>query len=114
RALGSRFALDDFGSGLSSFGYLKNLPIDFLKIDGMFVKDMDTDPLDKGMVEAIKTVADTMKLTTIAEFVENTEVLEELRKVGIDLGQGYGIAHPKPFAEFISGGKDSNVVWLST
>lgn len=114
RELGSRFALDDFGSGLSSFGYLKNLPIDFLKIDGMFVKDMDTDPLDKGMVEAIKTVADTMKLTTIAEFVENTEVLEELRKIGVDLGQGYGIAHPKPFAEFISGGKDSNVVWLST
>lgn len=114
RELGCKFALDDFGSGLSSFGYLKNLPIDFLKIDGMFIKDMHTDSLDKGMVEAIKTVADTMELTTIAEFVENEEIVEELRKLGIDLGQGYGIAHPKPFTEFLSETQDDNVIWLSS
>ncbi|MCU7916264.1 MAG: EAL domain-containing protein [Candidatus Thiodiazotropha sp. (ex Gloverina cf. vestifex)] len=114
RAIGCRFALDDFGSGLSSFGYLKNLPLDFVKIDGMFVKDMHVDPLDRSMVEAIHTVASTMKLTTIAEFVENDEVKEELRKIGIDLGQGYGIAHPKPFAEYISGENSSNVIWLRT
>jgi Amt family ammonium transporter len=114
RDLGCRFALDDFGSGLSSFGYLKNLPIDYLKIDGMFIKDMNTDSLDKGMVEAIKTVADTMRLTTIAEFVENDEIILELRRVGIDLGQGYGIARPKPFEDFISETDDSNVIWLST
>ncbi len=113
RELGCRFALDDFGSGLSSFGYLKNLPIDFLKIDGMFIKDMNTDSLDRGMVEAIKTVADTMRLTTIAEFVENDAIIEELRRVGIDLGQGYGIANPKPFDDFISETDDSNVIWLS-
>ncbi|MEW8052879.1 MAG: EAL domain-containing protein [Candidatus Thiodiazotropha sp.] len=113
RELGCRFALDDFGSGLSSFGYLKNLPIDYLKIDGMFIKDMNNDSLDKGMVEAIKTVADTMRLTTIAEFVENDAIIEELRRVGIDLGQGYGIAHPKPFEKFISETDDSNVIWLS-
>jgi Amt family ammonium transporter len=114
RNLGCRFALDDFGSGLSSFGYLKNLPIDYLKIDGMFVKDMNTDSLDKGMVQAIKTVADTMKLTTIAEFVENDEIFEELRNMGISLGQGYGIAMPKPFKEFISETDESNVIWLSS
>jgi diguanylate cyclase (GGDEF)-like protein/PAS domain S-box-containing protein len=114
RELGCRFALDDFGSGLSSFGYLKNLPIDYLKIDGMFIKGMNTDSLDKGMVEAIKTVADTMRLTTIAEFVENDEIVSELRRVGIGLGQGYGIARPKPFEDFISETDDSNVIWLST
>jgi Amt family ammonium transporter len=114
RDLGCRFALDDFGSGLSSFGYLKNLPIDYVKIDGMFIKDMNTDSLDKGMVEAIKTVADTMRLTTIAEFVENDEIIVELRRVGIDLGQGFGIARPKPFEVFISETNDSNVIWLST
>jgi diguanylate cyclase (GGDEF)-like protein/PAS domain S-box-containing protein len=110
---GCRFALDDFGSGLSSFGYLKNLPVDYLKIDGMFIKDMVTDSLDRGMVEAIKTVADTMRLTTIAEFVENDAIMEELRQMGIDLAQGYGIAHPKPLEDFISQTSESNVIWLS-
>jgi Amt family ammonium transporter len=109
---GCHFALDDFGSGLSSFGYLKNLPVDYLKIDGMFIKDMVTDSLDKGMVEAIKTVADTMRLTTIAEFVENDSIIEELRRMGIGLGQGYGIAQPRPLEEFISDADDSNVIWL--
>jgi Amt family ammonium transporter len=109
---GCHFALDDFGSGLSSFGYLKNLPVDYLKIDGMFIKDMLTDSLDKGMVEAIKTVADTMRLTTIAEFVENDTIIEELRLMGIGLGQGYGIARPRPLEDYISKADDSNVIWL--
>ncbi|MES9970020.1 MAG: EAL domain-containing protein [Candidatus Thiodiazotropha sp.] len=113
RELGCRFTLDDFGSGLSSFGYLKNLPIDYLKIDGMFVKDITTNSLDKGMVEAIKTIADSMRLTTIAEFVENDVIIEELRRLGIGLGQGFGIARPKPFKEFISETDESNVIWLS-
>ena len=115
REIGCRFALDDFGSGLSSFGYLKNLPIDFLKIDGMFVKDMHANPMDRGMVEAIKTVADTMQLPTIAEFVEDQKIIEDLRQIGIDLGQGYGIARPKPIEEYIpTNGPNSNVIWLTT
>lgn len=113
RKIGCRFALDDFGSGLSSFGYLKNLPIDYLKIDGMFVRNMHTDPMDRGMVEAIKTVADTMQLTTIAEFVEDDLILKELKHIGIDLGQGYRIAKPKPIEAYLARqGSQSNVIWL--
>jgi EAL domain-containing protein (putative c-di-GMP-specific phosphodiesterase class I) len=113
RKIGCRFALDDFGSGLSSFGYLKNLPIDYLKIDGMFVRDLHTDPMDRGMVEAIKTVADTMQLTTIAEFVEDDLILKELKHIGIDLGQGYRLAKPKPIEEYLTRlGLQSNVTWL--
>jgi diguanylate cyclase (GGDEF)-like protein/PAS domain S-box-containing protein len=115
REIGCRFALDDFGSGLSSFGYLKNLPIDFLKIDGMFVKDMHINPMDRGMVGAIKTVADTMHLTTIAEFVESQEVIDELRQTGIDYGQGYGIAKPQPIASLFPRNVGyNNVIWLNT
>ncbi|PVV06988.1 MAG: hypothetical protein B6D77_14800 [gamma proteobacterium symbiont of Ctena orbiculata] len=113
RELGCRFALDDFGSGLSSFGYLKNLPIDYLKIDGMFIKGIDTNNLDKGMVEAIQTVADSIRLTTIAKFVENDVIIEELNELGINLGQGFGIAEPKPFKDFLSETDESNVIWLS-
>ncbi|MES9861774.1 MAG: EAL domain-containing protein [Candidatus Thiodiazotropha sp. LLP2] len=113
RGIGCRFALDDFGSGLSSFAYLKNLPIDYLKIDGMFVKDMHKNPMDRGMVEAIKTVADTMKLTTIAEFVEDGEILIELQRIGIDLGQGFSIAKPKPIDEYLAEiGDQNNIIWL--
>ncbi|MET0028909.1 MAG: EAL domain-containing protein [Candidatus Thiodiazotropha sp.] len=115
REIGCRFALDDFGSGLSSFGYLKNLPIDYLKIDGMFIKDMQTNPMDRGMVEAIKTVADTMRLPTVAEFVESDEVVDILRQIGIDYGQGYGIAKPQSIENFLPKDDDrSNVIWLSS
>jgi diguanylate cyclase (GGDEF)-like protein/PAS domain S-box-containing protein len=97
RALGCKFSLDDFGAGMCSFAYLKHLPVDFLKIDGSFVKDMLDDPIDGAMVEAINHIGHVMGKHTIAEFVENHEILACLRDIGVDFGQGYGIAKPKPF-----------------
>jgi EAL domain-containing protein (putative c-di-GMP-specific phosphodiesterase class I) len=97
RRLGCRFSLDDFGAGMSSFAYLKHLPVDFLKIDGAFVKDMATNPIDAAMVEAINRIGHVMGKRTIAEFVENMDVLSELRRIGVDYAQGYGIAKPAPF-----------------
>jgi len=96
KGIGCQFALDDFGSGLSSFAYLKNLPVDYLKIDGAFVKDMTHDAIDRAMVESIHRIGNVMNLKTIAEFVENNEILDALKEVGVDYAQGYGIAHPKP------------------
>ncbi len=93
---GCSFALDDFGSGLSSFAYLKNLPIDFLKIDGLFVRDILSDPIDLAMVKSINDIAHLMGKKTIAEYVENEQILEKLREVGVDYAQGYGIAKPAP------------------
>ena len=95
KQLGCLFALDDFGSGLSSFAYLKSLDVDYLKIDGAFVKDMVEDPIDRAMVESIHNIGNVLKLKTIAEFVENDEVLQALKKVGVDFAQGYGIACPR-------------------
>ncbi len=100
--LGCRFALDDFGSGLSSFGYLKNLPVDYLKIDGMFVKDMVDDPIDKAMVKSINDIGHVMDMKTIAEFVENDAIMEQLKELGVDYAQGYGIGKPKPFHDVIN------------
>ncbi len=97
RALGCKFSLDDFGAGMSSFAYLKHLPVDFLKIDGEFVKNMLNDPIDCAMVEAINHIGHVMGKLTIAEFVENEEILARLRDIGVDFAQGYGIAEPKPF-----------------
>jgi diguanylate cyclase (GGDEF)-like protein/PAS domain S-box-containing protein len=97
RKLGCRFALDDFGAGMSSFAYLKHLPVDLLKIDGTFVKDMANDPIDAAMVEAINGIGHVMGKHTIAEFVENAAVLAELQRIGVDFAQGYGIAKPVPF-----------------
>lgn len=99
---GCRFSLDDFGSGLSSFGYLKTLPVDYLKIDGAFVKDILSDKIDEAMVEAIHKVGHVMQLQTIAEFVENDEIAERLRQIGVNYAQGYGIAHPEPLDEILN------------
>ncbi|MHB1677910.1 MAG: EAL domain-containing protein [Sulfuriferula sp.] len=96
KKLGCRFSLDDFGSGLSSFGYLKNLPVDFIKIDGSFVKDMASDPIDRAMVEAINQIGHVMHIQTIAEWVENKATLVLLREIGIDYAQGYHIGKPVP------------------
>ena len=96
KALGCLFALDDFGSGLSSFAYLKNLPVDFIKIDGVFVKDIVDDPIDFTMVKSIQEIAGVMGKLTIAEFVENQAILNKLRTIGVDYAQGYGIGRPQP------------------
>jgi len=96
---GCRFALDDFGSGISSFGYLKQLPVDFLKIDGEFVRDMLLDPIDRSMVEAINKVGHSLKICTIAEFVEDAETLEMLGAMGVDFAQGYFIDRPGPVSD---------------
>ena len=97
--MGCFFSLDDFGSGLSSFTYLKNLPVDFLKIDGHFVKNVVRDPIDRAFVESINQIGHVMGLTTIAEFVENKTILATLHEIGIDYAQGYGIEIPKPLSE---------------
>lgn len=96
REIGCRFALDDFGVGLSSFGYLKNLPVDYLKLDGCFVQNMVTDNIDRAMVEAINQIGHTMNIRTIAEFVESEETLEAVREIGVDYAQGYVISKPVP------------------
>lgn len=97
RALGCSFALDDFGSGLSSFAYLKNLSVDFLKIDGTFIKDMVNNPIDLAMVKSINEIGHTMGIQTVAEFVEDQDTLHKLEQLGVDFAQGYGIAKPAPF-----------------
>jgi diguanylate cyclase (GGDEF)-like protein/PAS domain S-box-containing protein len=97
RGLGCRFALDDFGVGVSSFTYLKHLPVDYLKIDGSFVKDMRRDPVNHAMVEAIHRIGHIMGKKTIAESVEHRDTLKSLRAIGVDYAQGFGIAMPAPF-----------------
>ena len=92
---GCQFALDDFGSGLSSFAYLKNLPVDYLKIDGTFVKDIVNEPVDLAMVKAINDMGHVLGKKTIAEFVESEAILEKLRELGVDYAQGYYIGRPQ-------------------
>lgn len=96
KKMGCRFSLDDFGIGLSSFGYLKYLPVDYLKIDGSFVKGILSDRVDRAMVDAINRVGHIIGIQTIAEFVDNDKVLDELRNIGVDFAQGYGIHQPEP------------------
>jgi len=93
--LGCSFALDDFGSGFSSFAYLKNLPVEFIKIDGMFVRDIAHDSIDQEMVRSITNIAKAMGKQTIAEFVENDTIKKILVGFGVDYVQGYGIAKPQ-------------------
>ena len=96
KALGCRFSLDDFGTGLSSFSYLKTLPVNYLKIDGGFVRDLATDAIDRAMVEAVHHIGHIMGLRTIAECVESNAILEKLREIGVDYCQGYALGRPRP------------------
>lgn len=98
RKLGIRFALDDFGSGLASFGYLRNLPIDLLKIDGSFVRRIHRDRIDYSMVKSIHGLASSMHIKTVAEFVENEEILNLLGDIGIDYAQGFWLHEPEPLS----------------
>ena len=93
---GFRFSLDDFGSGLSSFSYLRTLPVDYLKIDGAFVKRIVTDPIDRAMVKSINEIGHVMGMKTIAEYVENDCILQQIKELHVDYAQGYHISSPLP------------------
>jgi len=99
REKGCRFALDDFGTGLSSFAYLKNLKVDYLKIDGVFIRDMVNDPIDYAMVKSIHEVGHVTGMQTIAEFVEDEAIRNKLAEIGVDFAQGYGISVPRPIED---------------
>jgi len=101
---GCGFSLDDFGSGMSSLGYLKHLPVDYLKIDGVFIRDIAHDRVDRAMVEAINNVGHIMGIRTVAECVETAETLAVLKDIGVDYAQGFGIARPVPYVELRSMG----------
>ena len=101
--LGCKFSLDDFGTGLSSFAYLKDMDVDFLKIDGSFVQNITQDKVSFSMVSAMNQIGHAMNLTTIAEYVENEAILEVLKEIGIDYAQGYCIGKPQPFYQQLLG-----------
>jgi EAL domain-containing protein (putative c-di-GMP-specific phosphodiesterase class I) len=101
RTRGCRLALDDFGTGVSSFAYLKNLPVDYVKIDGEFVRDIVDDEIDMAMVRSINEIARLMGKRTIAEYVENDAILDKLRGIGVDYVQGYGVGRPQPIEGFL-------------
>ena len=101
-SMGCQFALDDFGVGLSSFSYLKSLPVDQLKIDGEFVKDLLADEVSAAMVAAINQVGHTLGLTTVAEFVENAGIKDRLTEMGVDYVQGFGVCKPMPLDEMLA------------
>ncbi|WP_334190269.1 EAL domain-containing protein [Noviherbaspirillum sp.] len=102
KKLGCRFALDDFGSGFSSFAYLKMLPVDYLKIDGMFVRDITANGVNHALVRAINDVGHVMGMETIAEFVENDAILDVIRDLGVDYAQGHAVGSVKPLLDVSS------------
>jgi EAL domain-containing protein (putative c-di-GMP-specific phosphodiesterase class I) len=101
RSLGVQMALDDFGAGASSFGYLKSLPVDYLKIDGQFIRDIIEDPLHEAAVRCFVDVAKIIGVKTVAEFVDRAEVLVKLREIGIDYAQGFLLHRPEPLQHLL-------------
>jgi len=101
RQMGCGVALDDFGTGLSSLSYLRSLPINMLKIDGSFVRDVLTDSKAESMIEAVAYLARSMKLITVAEYVETEEIRVRVQHLGVDYAQGYAIGRPTPLAEVL-------------
>jgi EAL domain-containing protein (putative c-di-GMP-specific phosphodiesterase class I) len=94
RALGTSFAVDDFGTGFASYAYLKFLPVDYLKIDGSFVRNLETDPVDRALVSSINHIGHVLGMKTIAEWAETPELIERLRAMGVDYAQGFGVGRP--------------------
>ncbi len=101
KIIGCQFSLDDFGTGLSSYSYLRNLPVDYVKIDGVFVKDLANNPGDYAVVKSINEIGHFMGKRTIAEFVEDNDILDNLREIGVDYAQGYGIEKPRRLEDFM-------------
>jgi EAL domain-containing protein (putative c-di-GMP-specific phosphodiesterase class I) len=97
--LGVRFAIDDFGEGFSSFRHLKQLDVDFIKIDGGIIRNIADDPIDRAMARSVHQLGNAMGLETIAEFVEGDAIMSAVREIGIDFAQGYGIGQPEPLAD---------------
>ncbi len=98
RSLGCKFSLDDFGSGLSSFSYLQNFPVDYLKVDGAFVSDIDVNPVNRAMVNSINEISHVMGMKTICEYVESESIEKVLKEMDVDYAQGYYYAKPKPIS----------------
>ena len=102
KQMGCKFSLDDFGSGLSSFSYLKNMAVDHIKIDGIFIRDIHTDPINKIFVESIHNISKIMGIKTTAEYVENEEILNCVKSIGINYAQGYHISKPTPVKDLLA------------
>jgi diguanylate cyclase (GGDEF)-like protein/PAS domain S-box-containing protein len=102
RAIGCRFALDDFGTGFASYGHLRDLPVDIIKIDSMFMKDLGEQTLNRAIVESVNQISHFLGMLTIAEGVGSDMAFEEVARLGLDYGQGYAIGHPKPLAELLA------------
>ncbi|MBT5231591.1 MAG: EAL domain-containing protein, partial [Methylococcales bacterium] len=102
KALGCEFALDDFGSGMSSFSYLKNLDVDYLKIDGSYVRDINDDPVDRALVNSVNQIGHVMGMNTIAEYAEDDACLSILKAIGVDYAQGYCLSTPQPIDQFFT------------
>ncbi|MCH8895272.1 MAG: EAL domain-containing protein, partial [Proteobacteria bacterium] len=101
KGLGCEFALDNFGNGISSFAYLKNLAVDYVKIDGVFVRSMGDDDIDWQMVKSINEISHAMQKKTIAEHVESEKVIRKLQKLKLDFAQGYAISRPLPIDQIV-------------
>ena len=102
RSLGCRLALDDFGTGYCSFAYLKDLPVQYIKIDGVFVRDMLENPLSEAIIQSVTSIANVINAATVAEHVENELVMQRLRLLHVDYVQGFVVGKPRPFADVLN------------